>query len=549
MRSRDESGAYLILYALLGVGFVTMAAIVLDLSSLRQGRGADRAAADLAVTAGVAELDAGDPQTFAGACEAAWGYALANRTTAGATTAPPCTTTFPDTVACDAATAQRTATGTIGTVTVEITHPVPDTSPLLRAEAQGGDVSQSIVAAADGTACERLAVRIIHPHRFLFAQVAGDNGGTTDVHAVARASTTPLSTEIPGVVALERTGCDGVASPPAGGALRVGSASSAGLIVVDSDASTCPAGHTISAGVSGDPAGRVVASTAGAVAGRIQSYALSTANFARAYDPGAVGDGRLAPQPDPSLVRTGHALIDSRYNCASCGTGTFIDQLTAARSGPGAPAGSVTYAGPCTILAIDPPVQLAGHVYVDCDPFVVAGQVTFLGDAVTFRGAVQVADTGCLAVNDATCGAVGVVLQDVAAYARGSFIKAPLGRVILPRTMLYTGGVLDAPGDPLATTGLLSWTAPLGGDFEDLLLWSDNAGPFVIGKQSVDLVEGTLFTPNATLIFVPASVGGATWSAQAIAGRVHVQGSGTVTLDPDATRATGRLGRQVRLIR
>src|SRR5688572_11994544 len=109
-----------------------MAALVLDIAALRHGRRADRAAADLAVTAGVAELDAGEPSSFAAACEATWGYLLANRTEApGAVTPPDCTAAFPVTDACTPFVGARTAAATIGPLAIEITHPVPDASPLM----------------------------------------------------------------------------------------------------------------------------------------------------------------------------------------------------------------------------------------------------------------------------------------------------------------------------------------------------------------------------------------------------------------------------------
>ena len=85
----DEHGAYLILYALLAVVFFTFAAIVLDIAALRNGRRADRTTADLAATAGATELSVTDASSVAGACDAAWGYVLANRTEApGTITAP-----------------------------------------------------------------------------------------------------------------------------------------------------------------------------------------------------------------------------------------------------------------------------------------------------------------------------------------------------------------------------------------------------------------------------------------------------------------------------
>ena len=134
--ARDEAGAYLILYALLAVALFTMAALVLDIAALRQDRRADRAAADLAVTAGAADLDIADPATAVTACQGAWDYFRINRPAppGDVVTAPDCANTFASVLPCDSTTTARTALGTVGTARIEITSPVPDTDPLMKAE-------------------------------------------------------------------------------------------------------------------------------------------------------------------------------------------------------------------------------------------------------------------------------------------------------------------------------------------------------------------------------------------------------------------------------
>lgn len=551
-RSSREDGAYLVLYALLGVAFFTMAAVILDIAALRQGRRVDRTAADLAATAGVAELDPTDASSPAAACSAAWGYVLANRDgVGGALTAPPCTTVFTPST-CTSTTSARTATGTIGAMTVEITHPVPNGSPLMLAEAPTGDRPQATNPVVDGVLCERLAVRIVRSRTFLFGGLMGQAAGSTDVHSVARVLTSSSTTEVPGIVALEPSGCDAVLVDPGGGSLRVGSTTEPGLIAVDSDGTTCAApGHTITPGVAGDPADRIQAiTTSSGTPGRIRSHALAGASFARAYDPAAVSDGRLDPQPLPAAGRTGRSLIDVRYDCASCGGPTHITQLRAARAGATAPTGSVDPPVPCTIPT-GPPQQFAGHVYVNCDPFVVQGNVTFLGDAVTFAGAVEIQDGGCLAVNDATCNGSGITPQDVAIYVRGPFTKAIKGRMILPRTFVYAEGPLQVGSDTdLLGGSAISWTAPTGGPFEDLVFWSDSPGDMLLGEQVTNIVEGTFFAPNARVTVAGRPGGsGASVAMQLVARRVRLADTFIYQLRPTVDRATGRLVRQVRLIR
>ena len=69
-------------------------------------------------------------------------------------------------------------------------------------------------------------------------------------------------------------------------------------------------------------------------------------------------------------------------------------------------------------------------------------------------------------------------------------------------------------------------------------------------EQDTTEVEGTVFTPNASFE-MEARPGGASLDLplQIVAGRVRLVGLGDVTLPPAPGRATGRLSRQVRLIR
>lgn len=552
----DEQGAYLILYALLAVVFFTVAAIVLDIAALRQGRRADRAAADLAVTAAVAELDANDPSSFARACEDAWGYVLANRTaTSGAVTPPDCAAAFPASDACTGVLGARTAAASIGTLVISITHPVPDSSDLMRAETPGGDIAQPIDPVTDGSPCERIAVRIVRTRTFLFAQVAGALGGTTDVHSVARTLTTTSTTEVPAVVALDPSACQTLVTDPGAGALLLGSVSQAGLAIVDSDASAgnCGGGsYAVMAGAAGDPTDRLRAQSAGATTGEIRSYALAGSNFADAYDPGAVGSGRLSPQPTPALVRTGRALIDNRYRCATCDGGSdVIGPLETARNAT-PPAGSTaTYAAGCTVPPGPPASFGATHVYVDCDPFVVQGSLTFLGTSVTVRGDVIIEDGACLAVNDSTCGSSGITAQDADVFVRGSLTKAIKGELALPRTFVYTTGTVDVGVDADTSIGnsTLAWTAPIAGSFEDLLLWTESGGSITLGEQKNTSLVGTVHAPNAAVTINPRSGGGVTTPLQIVARSVRLTGGGTYRLQPTPDRATGAFTRQVRLLR
>lgn len=558
-RARDEEGAYLVLYALLAVVLFSLAALVLDIAGLRQGRRIDRNAADLAVTAGMVELDVGDPASFAAACRAAWGYVLANRAEApGAASPPDCDATFPPTTPCSALLGPRTASGSVGPLTVEITHPVSDNSPLMEAEAAGGDIAQGVDATRDGVPCERLAVRVVRSRQLLFGGLLGTPGGTTDVHSVARARTVSTS-EVPAVVAVERTGCDALTSSAGGGQLFIRAVAQPGVAVVDSDASTCGGGYVIAPG---NPS-RIEAVGIAGSPGVISSFALAGPNFGRAYDPAAASGNRLVPTPTPTLVRTGRGIIDNRYNCvlSTCpAAATAVDQLEAALQGPGVPSGYTVYppspavpppADPCTLGPTDPPLVLVGNTFVNCPVFVVGNSVTF-GTGTVFAGDVLVQDGGCLAFNDIACGGIAVLpLQDGVVFLRGGLTKAPKSRLVLARSFVYSTGAVSMPQDPdPSPDSSLSWTAPVAGNFDDLLLWTEAPGTVRLGEQDNILLEGTLFAPNATLqLEVRDSGPGFEVAAQVVAGRVRLVGGTDLTLRPTAGRATSRLTRQTRLIR
>ena len=75
-RTREESGVYAILYALLVVVVLGVAAIVVDLALMREGRASTRSAADSAAVAAASALNPIDPSKADPnkACLTAWKY-------------------------------------------------------------------------------------------------------------------------------------------------------------------------------------------------------------------------------------------------------------------------------------------------------------------------------------------------------------------------------------------------------------------------------------------------------------------------------------------
>ncbi|MDP9440680.1 MAG: hypothetical protein M3P34_00540, partial [Actinomycetota bacterium] len=119
------------------------------------------------------------------------------------------------------------------------------------------------------------------------------------------------------------------------------------------------------------------------------------------------------------------------------------------------------------------------------------------------------------------------------------------------RSFVYSTGPVSLPRDPdPSSDSSLRWTAPVAGNFDDLLLWSEASGTMRLGEQDNIELEGTLFAPNATLqLEVRDSGPGFEVAAQVVAGRVRLVGGKDLTLRPAAGRATSRLTRQTRLIR
>ena len=540
------------LYALLGVAMITMLALVIDLASLRQDRRADRSMADTAVAAGAIEIDPVDPTTFARACQAAWDYLVANRPDSGGTvSAPDCVNTMPASTPCDTNTATRTTSGTIGTATVEISHPVRNGSPLMLAETQGGDRAQPVLPNVDGTACQRLGVRVVRTRTLAFAAIAGLTSGRTDVHSVGRAVLTTVANPVPGVVVLDQSACQVLTTTNEGGTLQVAGVGQPGYAVVDSDGSTCSGAYTIDAG---DPS-LLTALPDGANPGVIASYALGAGNGLAAYDPTDTAAGRLAPAPSALTRRVGRSFMTVRYNCtASCGPNQdHVNRLRTRLQGPGAPAGATTYGDdpilePCTVTTnITFP---AGTWHVACPAgFLVQANVDFQGGTVVFDGSVTVDIGACLSVGSGGCGGVAGGTDNVVYLRSGDLIKSDRGLLDLDRTFVHlTAGTLQFGPDFIGSARLL-WSAPQTGDFEDLLAWGETTSTSQMGGQGTLVLDGTIYLPNSELVVAGRPGAGSLTGAQLVVGRLRLVGSDIFEVRPSSTRATGAIVRTVRLIR
>lgn len=576
------------LLLLLGV-----AAMVVDLGGIRFDIRADRLATDASATAGAAAIN-----PFAGsradvACTDAWSYLLLNLGEDSSGASPPNCTTFA--TACVPAVA-RTETASVGVYTVTFTHPVPDAHDLM-----GG---QSLNSEFDGSPCQRFGVQLTKTRDFTFAAALGASGGETTVRSVARIGAGRGAGEVVPLLVLEPIACDALYTSGQGGITVSYFEDSPGFIVVDSDASksdqpnTCSGNNRWSIDAQGNQNGWIRAlPTPEGIPSAILSYALSYQPGAqpdKAYDPSdltspvAVFDPadpvesrfRLYPEPQGVTRRVTRAPIDWRYNCKGSYPGYPIDlddpTLGTIEIGPCTDTGSAhidalvtsygtgaAIPGSFNVLTNCWPatdLYLEGDWYVDCpddavnDGLVVQNvDVTFASGNVVFAGPIDLRASGRMCINPTPD-------QDRFVYVRdGDLKKGAQSSISLNHTFVYLeNGVVDLVGgdsgtdlcDPLqGESGGLIWTAPLGGDFEDLALWSESSNVHQIGGQANNTLTGTFFTPLANPFTLTGQGGQFQTDAQFLTRRLEVKGQGEVRMKPDPDRQTLIPIREVFLIR
>src|SRR5665811_783067 len=119
--------------------------------------------------------------------------------------------------------------------------------------------------------------------------------------------------------------------------------------------------------------------------------------------------------------------------------------------------------------------------------------------------------------------------------AGGDLLKGAQSGISLNRTfVLLEDGIVDLDGG----AGGLVWTAPEGGNFEDLALWSESPLQHELGGQSGNSLTGTFFTPSADPFLLSGQSGQFQTSAQFLTRRLEVGGQGEVRMKPDPDRQT-----------
>jgi hypothetical protein len=544
-----------------------MAGLVVDLASLRQDRATDRQAADFVATAAATAL-ARTGGTADKACQDGWSYFLANvADTTASLSAPPCTSTFSG--SCDPG-VSRTATGTAGPYTVSVTIPVPDGDPMMEHPDVVGGPTQSDNPDFDGAPCERVGVRITRDRKSFFASVIGVTSTTTSAHSVARVAARYGFDSPINLLLLDPTGCNAFTASGQASIVVHPVEDKPGYITVDSDGKgtgasgnrACTNANSFTVDALGNQNSHITAldNPDSGLAGVIRSYALSPGQgIAHAYDPNDVATNRLTPKPTASGIRTGRAKVDWAYNCLTLGvdglagpnpaTGinddcpdaptkpSYLAQLVSSigSAGTTAPAGYSTYPrsgspnDACNLSSSNPPITLpSGNWWVNCPSgFSVSNAFTFTGGNVVFQSTVNVGAQGSLTINQANSGDATVFVRN-----GGSVTKGAQGSLSVKRSVVYlANGVIDIG----AGTGTVTWTAPTGGDFSGLALWSESAAPHQLGGQaSVDCV-GVFFMPNADPFTFTGQGAQAALQIQLITYRLSVAGQGVLDLVPVPT--------------
>ena len=564
---RGEEGAFMILYVILILGLFGMAALAVDLSSLREDRNGDRAVADAAAAAGALSLHSSSPGPF-NACEAAWIVAARNLgytpPIAGGTPCSGVGSGITTLTTCTDSDTPRTVTGSVGPYALTITTPVPDDSSLLNADTAGGDTTQSVSSEWDGSQCDRIAVTIQRTRKATFGNVFGAAQNSTTVHSVARGVTAQgVGANAPALVALNPHDCLAV-NAGTGLIEAVNNGSHAGIIQADSDASTssgtlsCTSNKVLSVGGNGL---RIKADPGSGGASGILAYYASSRPTA-GYDTGRLGDyvGTLSQLANP-ITR---APVDLKYHCsaldvpdtARCASGDDpIQQVmnTYAFGTPPAPYTSFPGAGQsCTT---PPPAFLAGNWLINCPSgFTVGTPILFGGGDIVFTGDVNVVAGGALLVNttvvpDPTTGLpipVSGSLNSIVAIrgSNGLTMQSTSSTIGMAQTFVYeTQATGNFQGGPT-----IRWTPPAAGDLRGLLLWSEAISTFAFGGGPTFKSDGVMFAPNSLLSIQGSGTLNAT-NVQFWSDRVETQGAAQFILRPDPSNSIASSAAQSRLIR
>jgi hypothetical protein len=272
--------------------------------------------------------------------------------------------------------------------------------------------------------------------------------------------------------------------------------------------------------------------------------------------PACTSSGTVAPEPESLGSRITRAPVDHRYNCKAAypfpagweidgcpeAPATYIDSLVADYGTPGStPIGFDTWTGDaglgCTIPGGVVEILDGRDWRVDCNKLNVNGTVIFEGGDVIFDGDVSVASSGLLAINTDSSGAFpydSASMETVAYFRDGELKKAGGASFFAYNTMVYfsESSSLSMGGG----SGAVDWSAPVGGRFDDLAMWSESGSPHKLaGQASLDL-EGVFFAPWGRISYSGNGVQQQV-EAQFISRTLSASGNGLLVVRPSFDRA------------
>lgn len=556
----SDRGSAVVIAAIVMSALLVSVAMVVDLGVARQVRRSNQSAADLAALAAGEALGADPFPDGPSACADAVEYLKANLKSWPVGLTVPCGS-LPAT--CTAATPPVSVTdgGTGGRYSISITYPVSDA-----AIADIGVSDPNALRRNDGTPCERISVELERSFDSMFAGVVGRDSFSVDAAAVVR-QVQASDRRVPSLWLLDPTGCPAL-DISGGSSVTVGTATTPGLITIDSDASACSGNSfTINAGGAGStgwaiPDGlRQPAEISLFAMERLQSD-CSTGNL-NACDPSDVANLTIYPQPKRRGSRATRAPVDHVYNCKasypdyhgieidSCSgiSQPHIDQLRAEVGTSGTPAGFNLWTDfyGCNNPAT-PPTGVDGNWHVDCASLkITSADVVFNGGNVIVDGGISLTG-GSLSFNTSNPAAslpfgcqttlIGCVDDSSAAaawvYMRDGNLSLTGGALNLHRTVIYQhdGFFTVSGGSPPV------WTSPIEGPFAGLAAWSEkSSGKFKINGGASMVLEGTFFIPEAA----PMSISGGSpvvpQMAQFVSYRLAVSGGASLNLSPNPVLA------------
>jgi len=553
---RDECGAYAILYGLVVVVIVMTAAIVIDLSSMREDRRIERLAADAAATAGAMELNAlAGSANAQSACLKAWSYLKANLPDAGSAT-PECPLdSFPDAfTACPDDV--RSVTSAAGPWAITITWPVPDDDPLMTDPNVTGRAgyTQPLDPEVDGNdACGRIGVSVGRDREFVLAGAGGFFGASTQNASVARADDgTTFSLEMP-LVVLDQSGCEPLQVDGGSSIIVRNNGITPGRIAIDSTGAECGTSHYVMVANGSTNKIRAYNGDSGAQ-GRIFTVANpydKAANFAADVcdeneDP-ALTSHSICPRPVPFIQIT-RKYWDWPYHCttattaplsAPCTTGEpdhigdlqdAFQEFTRSDALADSTNWELVEGAACRVRT---PTQYVDgkNVFVNCPNFKVEESVTFGGNLVIFAGDVTPegpsGSPACIRFNYAGVGnpcdpVTARRTDEMRVYLKNGNLTRRNINFVAPETFIYQDTSIDENvviDFGTGSAGRVYISAPTNDTkpFFNLAIWSENcagrsdASPSDIpcdgdatpsstnglGSSTQLTLEGIFFFPNA----------------------------------------------------